>query len=551
MSVYAILSDNYKKAFPKKSFISPNIPEKKLNGAIKGMDKALDPDSVILIFDSTMFGGAEDGIMFTNDTLYWHTAFSNVISVKYDAIETAEYRAIPVKDKKGRETLEESVVINESSNNIVIKESSVNLEELAKLINLIKHEGTSPCIEDTKNIPLEEMPAKAKLSYVKIIVNFTFADDGVIDPEEVKEIYSLMQRLKFGQEERFSIIQYINIHNESDDLLLKNINECLNDVTLKSFPPSILKDLIAIYTSTKVNGDYNCSKFIMDMAKKLDISTEALEQIKKAIENDKKIFDPTIDDKGLSNGFSEIITGASAVGIPIAALYFSGTVTGLGATGITSGLAALGFGGVLGFSSMATGVGVLLLIGYGAHKGLKVLSGSNEIESRRRKEMMLMNVAKHHQRTMNSLMQDINFLTSKITDAFLSISHLESEIENKTESVKKILSQLKAMSDAGKAASRDYTRSEGCALQTKVPYEIDIKRVAIITESPTAKKYYQYIVDCYDEKAIPSHDESKKDVRSAWQLKNNLSNETLETLNSILSQLGYFAATSVVKGFFK
>ena len=72
MSVYQILSDNYEAALPKDSFIAPKIPEKKLNGAIKGMNKDLDPDAVIVIYDSTLFGGAEDGIMFTNDTFYYH-----------------------------------------------------------------------------------------------------------------------------------------------------------------------------------------------------------------------------------------------------------------------------------------------------------------------------------------------------------------------------------------------------------------------------------------------------------------------------------------------
>ena len=51
-------------------------------------------------------------------------------------------------------------------------------------------------------------------------------------------------------------------------------------------------------------------------------------------------------------------------GIPIAALYLSGSVIGLSAAGITSGLAALG----LGFG-MVSGIGIAILVGIGIFIG--------------------------------------------------------------------------------------------------------------------------------------------------------------------------------------
>ena len=66
---------------------------------------------------------------------------------------------------------------------------------------------------------------------------------------------------------------------------------------------------------------------------------------------------------------------------------FSGSVVGLSAAGISSGLAALGFGGLFGLSGMVTGIGALLVIGYGAKKGVDILSGKSDIEKRKKKSL--------------------------------------------------------------------------------------------------------------------------------------------------------------------
>jgi hypothetical protein len=60
--------------------------------------------------------------------------------------------------------------------------------------------------------------------------------------------------------------------------------------------------------------------------------------------------------------------GLAAVGVPIAAVYVSGSVIGLSAAGITSGLAALGLG-----LGMVPGIGVAVLLGTGVFMGVRAL----------------------------------------------------------------------------------------------------------------------------------------------------------------------------------
>lgn len=68
--------------------------------------------------------------------------------------------------------------------------------------------------------------------------------------------------------------------------------------------------------------------------------------------------------------------GLAAVGVPLAAVYASGSVLGLSAAGITSGLAALGLG-----LGMVPGIGIAVLLGTGVFLGVRaLLDATNQTE---------------------------------------------------------------------------------------------------------------------------------------------------------------------------
>jgi hypothetical protein len=68
-----------------------------------------------------------------------------------------------------------------------------------------------------------------------------------------------------------------------------------------------------------------------------------------AIQQDFKMLREDFSDDALKRSMKELTAKAGAVGVPLAAVYLSGSVIGMSAAGITSGLATLGLGGVLGF----------------------------------------------------------------------------------------------------------------------------------------------------------------------------------------------------------
>lgn len=114
--------------------------------------------------------------------------------------------------------------------------------------------------------------------------------------------------------------------------------------------------------------------------------------------------------------------------MPIAAIYMSGSVVGLSAAGMTSGLAALGLGGVLGLSSMATGIGVVVLLGIGVYSGIqRAVGGNKEKADAQFRDLMLQEVLRNHQKAIAALGEDLADLAQGIVE--LSRDVLENKLK--------------------------------------------------------------------------------------------------------------------------
>ena len=55
-----------------KIWFTPNIPAKKLQGAIHAYAQTVYPDDVLMLVDNTIWGGCGDGMLITRDRLYAH-----------------------------------------------------------------------------------------------------------------------------------------------------------------------------------------------------------------------------------------------------------------------------------------------------------------------------------------------------------------------------------------------------------------------------------------------------------------------------------------------
>ena len=268
---------------------------------------------------------------------------------------------------------------------------------------------------------------------------------------------------------------------------------------------------------------------LLDIQKKLDVNDEQVEQLREAIEREEEILYERKTDSQIQKQIKELSAKAGAVGVPLTALYFSGSVVGLSASGITSGLAALGFGGLLGFSSMVTGVGAIVIGGVATYKGLKHITGMKELEDNTQRELMLQNILKNSHKSLNYLIEDVNYIAKRLAD------ELEKS-EQVSTMINKLKRQLGMVSQGADKLSSDIDYADKEAIIAKLPSKLDRSRFDELTSKATLQKFRDFIYKAYPEKLTEENNRSK----IVYMLDTELTSEELEKARQILDKIGYF-----------
>lgn len=157
-------------------------------------------------------------------------------------------------------------------------------------------------------------------------------------------------------------------------------------------------------------GSRAADTVMRQLADLLGIEDDQIASIEQACELDRKILRGELTEKRIKQLAEGIAANASAVGVPIAAVYLSGSATGLSAAGIASGLAALGLGGVLGLSAMISGLGIAVVGGAVVYRGARWFMGRSGRAKSVRRQKMLQDVIQNHQRALANLAEDIGIL---------------------------------------------------------------------------------------------------------------------------------------------
>ncbi|MDI1269480.1 MAG: J domain-containing protein [Polaromonas sp.] len=73
-----------------RAYFAPNIPTKKLNGALQSYGVGLHPSEVLLVIDTTVFGGAKEGMLVTEQGLRVKELASSCSSIKWQQVQQIE-----------------------------------------------------------------------------------------------------------------------------------------------------------------------------------------------------------------------------------------------------------------------------------------------------------------------------------------------------------------------------------------------------------------------------------------------------------------------------
>lgn len=521
--------------------IAPNIGEKKLNNAMKSFGYTGSPTSVIALFDNTIFGSAKEGLLFSGEKFIYKEVFTDPVSVSYNTISATELVETPIGKSDKVET--SAVITRTDGSQLILKNlTNCKFDRLVALLNSAAADFTD-FKEERQLVPVNEMTEALKVAYVKVVINMAYANDGEVDRQEFAELLLLMTRITVTSESRLALRSYMTSATglmAPAELIQTLSTECPEGQE-KSLHISLVKDLVNTYFSTG-GTDVSQFAFLQENRGLLKVTDQEIELAVMAIQNDRAMLKEDYTDDMMIAAMKSLSAKAAAVGVPLAAVYLSGSVIGLSAVGMTSGLATLGMGGLLGMSSMATGIGVAVLLGVGAYAGVRKLTGADELSHSKRRELMLNEVIKQTQSTISLLIQDINFITEKLNGVIQSAGAQDVQI-------KTLMKLMQQLTSAGTILTNQTQAAQQGAARLRCAQFLDERKLKLLTKEPTKFELYGFIISFYEEREI--HIEGKDGASSVvvkLAIKKDKTASELEALAGAFVSIGYFDATEVLKG---
>ena len=527
------------KSLSSSAYVVPDIPEKKLNNAIVGMtESTVEPEYVVAVIDTTLFGKSDDGFLFTGEAMYWHPSGSRRVIVKFSELKAAEIFVKKETDSKGKVKETKLLRVIDKNDKLLIDEHiySIDQEAMVSFLNEVVKIGTenADAFESTKQVlPLCDSGSEIKLAYVKVVANLAFNDDGTVDGEEFAAIYNLMVRNDFADDERVTMRSYMfDVANmvKTEDLI-SELKEKVPSGSFETTALSLIKD--CIYLNYKKSNDLeawrNCS-FIKNLAGSLNITDDKIELLVAVIKNDEDILKLRKTDRELEKSAKDLAAKAAAVGVPIAAVYFSGSVIGLSAAGITSGLATLGMG-----LGMVGGIGIAVLVGVSAYKAVKFFTSSGDVEACKQREMMIQNIIKNNQKTINYLVGDTNMISAKLFELIESGNADKEQIAK----LKRLFAMLNRASSATTGGLIYGAKEQVIA---KLPPTLSKAKFDRLTEAPTKLKFRPFVYELYSEKTeTKKRSDGTTYEEKVYPINDTLPNESYERVLKILKAVEYLA----------
>lgn len=388
-----------------------NIPPKKLDGAIKAYASHVNPGNVIALHDSTIFGGAGEGFLVTDAAFYCKGFFGTDTEIRFEKVGEA---SSPRQSEGQWVTYVQSAEAPSACFKNVDQDPITHVREFFERVVALRDAGAVDA--EDRLVIVQDMSEEFRVAYVKMAVCLALADDNEVDATELAEIQLLMTRLELSPAGRRQVWRFLSAPQGTPADVLRELESLSPKGAWPLLVLSLLKDLMGVSRRRQSGEGGARDPFIYWVAQKASIGAEKLAFIEEVLTFDEEVLSGKAKASQVKHMASEVAAKASAVGVPLVAVYLSGSVLGLSAAGITSGLAALGVGGLFGLSSMVTGIGVVVVVGVGIYKLVRWLGGSEEKELAELREHMMQEVMKQLQRTVNALIEDLLHLTQDVVD---------------------------------------------------------------------------------------------------------------------------------------
>ena len=333
----------------------------------------------------------------------------------------------------------------------------VTAEKLPGADRVLGRGATGTKTAPPEYVLVEDPPDALKKCYLSVLVWLVHFDDNRIDERELCEIQLQMTRLQCNVDVRRAVRSYLEDPQSLEgkaqiERMLEHLPSRMSDKTL-DLKCSLMKDAIRVRRATSedfVRGQPG----IRHLAELLQLDDDMVAVLEMSCVQEEKIFAGELSDSQIAEAAKAMAGKAAGVGVPVAAIYVSGSVTGLSAAGITSGLAALGLGGILGLSSMLTGIGVVIVAGGAAHKGVRWVLSRSERHRASFREVMVQEVLHLHQRAIINLGEDMSFFGERVAT-------LSREMDRNRDAIDRLSREVTLLSRSAGALRRLGERANG------------------------------------------------------------------------------------------
>jgi uncharacterized tellurite resistance protein B-like protein len=219
---------------------------------------------------------------------------------------------------------------------------------------------------DQPSHPILAYPEEAQIAYVSLLGELCYIDRK-FDEHERKLLEQQMEQLHISDQGKARVYAAVyDLKDSHRDAIIAGI-KALADSDLRF---TLIADL---FLMALANGDISDEEewYVLLLGRQLGIAEEQIKAIKQVQFNLWQIRNTPSDSDSFNNLVKECASNLAGVGVPIAAVAASGSVFGLSAAGITSGLAALG--ALVGGGMLAGTILVVPAIAAGSIWGVKAL----------------------------------------------------------------------------------------------------------------------------------------------------------------------------------
>jgi len=220
--------------------------------------------------------------------------------------------------------------------------------------------------EEQKKHPLEGYSEDEQIAYLSVLSAVCYVEKEFSDKEK-HQLDVLLEQLKISDAGKAKIFYSVYELQREDKLANLETIQNLGNTELRY---TLISDLclMAFADSKFLDEEY---QYILEIGEFLGITQEQIDTIKSTQENLWRIKGIPPNSEKFKQLIKDSAANLAAVGVPVGALAASGSVFGLSAAGITSGLAALG--ALVGGGMVAGVVIVVPAIAAGSVYGVKKL----------------------------------------------------------------------------------------------------------------------------------------------------------------------------------